>query len=67
MKTLTFSAATWISGAVSEDAGHDYTKQKTQGKAGWAGCELTEYLKIPQVILNFRHSSFMIARAFKIS
>lgn len=41
MKTLTFSAATWISGAVSEDAEPHYTKQKTQGKAGWAGCELT--------------------------
>lgn len=41
MKTLTFSAATWISGSVSEDAEHHCTAQKTQGKVGWAGCELT--------------------------
>lgn len=41
MKTLTSSAATWIPGVVSEDAEHHYTQQGTQGRAGWAGCELT--------------------------
>lgn len=41
LKTLTFSAATWISGSVSEDAEHHCSAQKTQGKVGWAGCELT--------------------------